>query len=216
MWALFAVCLFWRALTLAGRVLGWLQVWEQYPEDIAQQLKAFCGLFNVNIQTFCWAPAARRFMLHMHSAGAEDDPAAQADHDAQTRDCVYLHFRLPSQNERPDGVGTSISGCYFQPLCLWQPAPLQSTHVFSRSVPLSHYSARAARIGARTRKRMLFGSTEVIAAGLYSHATCACAAALVRWARGCRIYHKASGSLAGRQQENRLSSPIRLFERCTL
>ena len=63
----------------------------------------------------------------------EDDPAAQTAHDTQTRDCVYLHFRLPSQNERPDGVGTSVSGCYFQPLCLWQPTPLQSTHIFSRS-----------------------------------------------------------------------------------
>ena len=36
------------------------QVWDRYPEDIAKQLSAFCELFNVNIQTFCWAPAARR------------------------------------------------------------------------------------------------------------------------------------------------------------
>lgn len=115
-------------------------MWKRFPEDIAEQLKAFCEIFNVNIQTFCWAPAARRFMLHLHSAAGvpEDDPAAQAAYDGQIRGYVYLHFRLPSHNERPDGAGTSVGGCYFQPLCAWQPPPMQSALVFARSGAPSH------------------------------------------------------------------------------
>ena len=126
-------------LTWLGACFGWAQVWEQYPEDIAKQLKVFCRLFTINIQTFCWAPAARRFMLHIHSA--EDDPPAHGAQDAQTRGYVYLHFRLPSQNERPDGPGSNVSGCYFQPLCAWQPEPSQSTHLFARCAQILPHTA---------------------------------------------------------------------------
>jgi hypothetical protein len=130
-------------------------VWERYPEDIAKQLSAFCELFNVNIQTFCWAPAARRFMLHAHSAQAaapEADPVAQAARDAQTRGYVYLHFRLPSKDERPDGAGTSVGGCYFQPLCAWQPPPSHSAHVFARCAAACPAAHPASVFRARRRR----------------------------------------------------------------
>ena len=112
------------------------QIWDRYPEDIAKQLSAFCELFNVNIQTFCWAPAARRFMLHTHSADgmtsagatAEVDPVTRAARDSQTRGYLYLHFRLPSKDERSDRGGTNVLGCYFQPLHAWQPPPAHPTH----------------------------------------------------------------------------------------